>query len=349
MHQEDYFKYTEVFKLESGSTLPGFQLHYTTFGTLNEARDNVIWVCHALTANSNFLDWWEGLFGKGRLYDPDKHFVVCANMLGSCYGSTGPLSINPKTQKPFYHDFPPLTNRDMVKAFDLLRQALGIEQIHTLIGGSLGGQHALEWAIMEPDRMKHLIQLCSNAQHSPWGIAFNESQRMAIAQDPTWTNEEDEAGLQGMATARSIALLSYRHYRTYQKTQRETTNDKTDGYKASSYQKYQGEKLVRRFNAFSYWILSKVMDSHNVARGRESMQAALAQVKARALFLGVSTDILFPVSEQQFLAAHVKEAQLAIIDSEYGHDGFLIETSSLTDEIRHFYEKVKRKPAITNF
>ncbi|WPP52375.1 homoserine O-acetyltransferase MetX [Catalinimonas niigatensis] len=349
MHKEDKFHYTEIFKLESGKTLPGFQLHYTTFGTLNEARDNVIWVCHALTANSNFLDWWEGLFGKERLYDPDKHFVICANMLGSCYGSTGPLSINPENKKPYYHDFPQLTNRDMVRAFDLLRQALGIAHIHTLIGGSLGGQHALEWAIMQPERIKHLIQLCSNAQHSPWGIAFNESQRMSIAQDPSWQKDEAEAGMQGMATARSIALLSYRHYRTYQKTQSETSNEKLDHYKASSYQQYQGEKLVRRFNAFSYWVLSKTMDSHNVARERGSMKAALSQVKARSLFLGVSTDILFPVSEQQFLAEHVANAQLCIIDSDYGHDGFLIEISTLTDKIMRFYEKAKLKPAITDF
>ena len=237
----------------------------------------------------------------------------------------------------------------MVRAFDLLRQELGIAQIHTLIGGSLGGQHALEWAIMQPDCIRHLIQLCSNAQHSPWGIAFNESQRMAIAQDPSWEKNEADAGLLGMATARSIALLSYRHYCTYQKTQSEASNDKLDGYKASSYQKYQGEKLVRRFNAFSYWILSKAMDSHNVARGRESMKVALAQVKARSLFLGVSTDILFPVSEQRFLAEHVTDAQLTIIDSDYGHDGFLIEISSLTDQIKRFYEKARLKPAITDF
>lgn len=348
MHKEAYFYYADTFKLESGKTLPGFQLHYTTFGKLNETQDNVIWVCHALTANSNFLDWWEGLFGKGRLYDPDKYFIICANMLGSCYGSTGPLSVNPETKKPFYHDFPQLNNRDMVRAFDLLRQDLGITQIHTVIGGSLGGQHALEWAIMQPDRIRHMIQLCSNAQHSPWGVAFNESQRMAIVQDPTWLKDEPEAGLRGMATARSIALLSYRHYRTYQKTQSETSNDKVDRYKASSYQQYQGEKLVRRFNAFSYWVLSKAMDSHNVARGRESMKAALTQVKAHSLILGVSTDILFPVSEQQFLAEHVKGAQLSVIDSDYGHDGFLIEIPSLTDEIRHFYEKARLKPAITN-
>ncbi|MDF9798116.1 homoserine O-acetyltransferase [Catalinimonas alkaloidigena] len=349
MQREDNFIYEEQFMLESGESLPGFQLRYTTFGQLNEAKDNVIWVCHALTANANFLDWWEGLFGKGRLYDPEKYFIICANMLGSCYGSTGPLSINPASRKPYFHDFPLLSNRDMVKAFDLLRQSLGIDRIHTVIGGSLGGQHALEWAVMEPDRITHMVQLCSNAQHSPWGIAFNESQRMAIEQDPTWTNKDANAGMHGLATARSIALLSYRHYNTYQKTQSETTNGKVNHFKASSYQRYQGDKLVRRFNAYSYWLLSKAMDSHNVARGRAGMDEVLANVKAQSLFLGVSTDILFPVSEQQFLSDRVANAQLAIIDSDYGHDGFLIEIPSLTREIRRFYEKARPKPAFTDY
>ncbi|MFP4096189.1 MAG: homoserine O-acetyltransferase [Cyclobacteriaceae bacterium] len=337
MHKTEDYYYSDTFELESGTSLPGFQLRFSTYGKLNEARDNVIWVCHALTANANFLDWWGGLFGKDRLYNPDDYFVVCANMLGSCYGSTGPLSVNPKTGQPFYHTFPLLTNRDIVRAFDLLRQHLEIEKIHTLIGGSLGGQHALEWAIMQPERIRHLIQLCSNAQHSPWGIAFNESQRMAIANDPSWQESHPEAGLQGMRTARSIALLSYRHYTTYQKTQAEITESRLDNYRASSYQQYQGDKLARRFNAFSYWTLSKAMDSHHVGRDRGGVMVALQSIRAKALFIGVSTDILFPVSEQRLLAAHVKGAELSVIDSDYGHDGFLIEVEALKQEISRFY------------
>jgi homoserine O-acetyltransferase len=344
MHKTDDFHYKHHFELESGEYLPGFQLRFTTYGKLNSARDNVIWVCHALTANAHFMDWWNGLFGKDRLYDPDEYFVVCANMPGSCYGSTGPLSVNPETGDPYYHNFPQLTNRDVVRAFDLLRQHLRIERIHTVIGGSLGGQHALEWAIMQPERIAHLIQLCSNARHSPWGIAFNESQRMAIANDPSWSEEHAGAGLQGMRTARSIALLSYRHYRTYEQTQSETTDDKLDRFRASSYQQYQGDKLARRFNAFSYWVLSKAMDSHHVGRGRGSIRNALERIKAKALFIGVSTDMLFPVNEQAFLAEHVAGATLSVIDSQYGHDGFLIEIDALKREISAFYEKVDCSP-----
>ena len=340
MVEEHTFSYPDTFSLESGGTLSGFQLHYTTYGTLNSERNNVVWVCHALTANAQVLDWWAGLFGPDKLYDPKHYFVVCANMLGSCYGSTGPLSENPRTGQPFYHDFPLLTNRDIVRSFDQLRQHLGLSQIHTLIGGSMGGQQALEWTIMCPDLVKNLVQIASNAQHSPWGIAFNESQRMAIQYDTTWTEKSPTAGLNGMRTARSIALLSYRHYRTYERTQQETVTDKMDHFRAASYQQYQGEKLARRFNAFTYWILSKAMDSHHVGRGRGSCEEALRTVQAHSLFIGVDTDVLFPPVEQEYLAQHVPGAQKTTISSNYGHDGFLIEVEALTQSIDRFYQRL---------
>ncbi len=322
--------------MEAGGTLPGFQLHYSTYGTLNPTRSNVIWVCHALTANAEPQDWWAGLFGTGKLYDPARHFVVCANMLGSCYGSTGPLSVDPRTNEPFFHDFPVLTNRDIVRSFDLLRQHLGIEQIHTLIGGSLGGQQALEWAIMQPGVVQRLVQVASNARHSPWGIAFNESQRLAIEHDASWAERSPAAGLDGMRTARSIALLSYRHYRTYAATQQDPSDEKIDDFRAASYQRYQGEKLARRFNAFSYWALSKAMDSHHVGRGRGSVASVLRSVKTRCLFIGIDTDGLFPPDEQRLLAQQVPQAQTVILTSTYGHDGFLVEIDQLTQAIRDF-------------
>jgi homoserine O-acetyltransferase/O-succinyltransferase len=335
------FLYKEVFPLESGEYLPGFELFYTTYGELNKNRDNVIWVCHALTGNSDFTSWWPGLFGKGKIFDPEKHLIICANMLGSCYGSTGPLSIDPRTRKPYYHNFPELTNRDIVRSFDILRSHLNIDKIHTLTGGSLGGQHSLEWSIMYPERMGNLIHIASNAQHSPWGIAFNESQRMAIQQDITWELSTDKAGINGMKVARSIALLSYRHYHTYAKTQTEPDNEGVGNYRASSYQRYQGEKLAKRFNAFSYWVLSEVMDSHNVGRDRGSIQASLQLIQANCLIIGVTSDILFPLSEQEFVHKNIPGSSYAIIDSEYGHDGFLIETEALEKCIGQFYAKLK--------
>lgn len=337
MKHQDYFYFNQPYALESGGQLPGFQLHYTTLGTLNESGTNVIWVCHALTGNSDVTEWWADLFGEGKLYDPNYYFIVCANMLGSCYGSTGPLSMNPRTQTPYYHSFPVLTNRDIVGAFDLLREHLGVASVHTLIGSSLGGQQVLEWSVQQPRLFENIIVIASNALHSPWGIAFNETQRMAIEQDSTWRLNIDEAGREGMKTARAVALLSYRHYRTYLQTQSEENDEKTDRFKAASYQQYQGEKLSKRFNAYTYWYLSKAMDSHNVGRNRGGIPAALEKVEANAFLLGITSDLLFPPAEQQFIAKHISNSQFEVIDSSYGHDGFLLEFNHLRSSIRAFY------------
>ncbi|WP_299820685.1 homoserine O-acetyltransferase [uncultured Pontibacter sp.] len=338
MPEHHTYHYQKQFRLESGATLPGFQLAYTTYGRLNSQKDNVVWVCHALTGSSDFTDWWGELFGPGKVYDPADWFIVCANTLGGCYGSTGPLSVNPNTLKPYFHDFPQLTNRDIVSSFDLLRQELGLEQVHTLLGGSLGGQQALEWALLQPDVFKKLIHVASNARHSPWGIAFNESQRMAIRQDPSWASYSETAGQEGLKTARAIAMLSYRHYNTYEQTQQEPGNSITDNFRAATYQVYQGEKLVSRFNAYTYWQLSKAMDSHNVGRGRGGVEKALQRLKAKALFVGVDTDILFPVQEQQWLHEQVPDSYFYLIKSDYGHDGFLVECDQLAQAITLFYE-----------
>jgi homoserine O-acetyltransferase len=330
------FHYEADFQLENGKLLPGFQLAYQTFGQLSPEKDNVLWVCHALTANSDVADWWPGMVGPGALFDTDRYFIICANMLGSCYGSTNALSLNPQTQQPYYHDFPLLTNRDIVRAFDLLRQDLAIEKIRMVIGGSLGGQQCLEWAIMQPEVFEKLVPIATNARHSPWGIAFNESQRMAIAADASWPEKHPEAGLEGMRAARSIALLSYRNYRTYWNTQLEPELGEFENYRASSYQQYQGDKLKKRFHAFAYWTLSKAMDSQNLGRGRGSIEAALGQITAETLVVGLPTDWLFPIEEQRFLQRHIPGARIAEIGSQYGHDGFLIEVEQLTDKIGQF-------------
>lgn len=328
------------FSLESGITLPALEIGYHIYGKLNAARDNVVWVCHALTGNSDAAVWWDGLIGKGRLFDPEEYCIICANMLGSCYGSSGASSINPSTGTPYFRLFPQVTVRDMVRAHILLRKELGIEKIHVGLGGSMGGQQLLEWAIQEPTVFEAIIPMATNAKHSPWGIAFNESQRLALEADATFFEDRLDAGLAGLKAARSIGILSYRNYETFGKTQSETTDEKVDGYRASSYQSYQGEKLTRRFNAHSYWQLSKAMDSHNVGRGRGSLEEALAQIQARTLVVGISTDILFPPEEQRFLAAHIPEAEYVEITSPYGHDGFLIEFAALTDILQEFLHGV---------
>lgn len=330
------FLYETSFQLENGSSLPTFELGYSVAGKLNEAKDNVVWICHALTANTDPQDWWTGVVGKGYLFDPDKHFIVCANMLGSCYGSTNALSINPLTQKPYYHTFPMLTNRDMVNAFDLLREHLGIKRVKWACGGSMGGQHLIEWCILKPEVFENIFLIATNAVHSAWGIAFNEAQRMAIQADSTWQTDTAEAGRQGMGVARAMALLSYRNYAVYQRTQTEPSNQNFDDFKAISYQHHQAEKLQKRFHAYSYWTLSKGMDSQNVGRGRAGIAEALACIRAKAYIISISSDILFPTSEQQFLAKYIPQASYFEIDSDLGHDGFLVEASKIQDILKPY-------------
>ena len=335
------FIYKQGFNLENGGKLEGFQLEYVTKGRLNHAKDNVVWVCHPLTAGANFSEWWNGWVEQ--VYDPQEYFIICANVLGGCYGSTGPLSPCLRSGREYYHAFPQITIRDMVKAFSLLKAHIGIKEINTLIGASMGGQQALEWGIMEAATIRNLVLIATNAVHSPWGIAFNESQRMAIALDPTWQLNYPDAGIQGLKTARAMAMLSYRNYDCYAHCQPEAGDEKLDGYKASSYQKYQGEKLAKRFNAYTYWHLSKAMDSHNVGRGRDGIKAALRKIQAQVTIVGIRSDILFPIPEQRLLAMHINKARYVEIDSIYGHDGFLMETDQLNFALNNKHiRKVKQ-------
>lgn len=331
------YTHSAPFVLESGAVLSELLINYSTFGAINGDGSNVIWICHALTANSNPSVWWSELVGEGKFYDPEHYFIICANVIGSCYGSSGPLTLT-TTSEPAYYQFPQVTIRDMVKAHELLRAYLNIENIHTCIGGSVGGQQAMEWAIMQPQLIQHLIVLCTNAFHSPWGIACNEAQRMALCCDPTFYANSPDAGKNGMKAARAMALLTYRNYHTYCATQQEQDIEKLDDYAASSYQKYQGEKLEKRFNAHAYWLLSKAMDSHHVGRGRGGAELALAQIFSKTLVVGITSDILFPVSEQEYLAKYIPNANFVEIESLYGHDGFLIETEKIEFALTNFYK-----------
>lgn len=335
-----YFNYCSPFPLESGAQLPGFTLAYHTFGRLNDRKDNVVWVVHALTGSSNPMEWWPGIVGPGKVIDPAKHFIVCANCLGSPYGSTSPLSMDPDSGKPYYHRFPLITVRDMAASYDLLRTHLGLSSVRLLTGASMGGQQAIEWSVMSPEVFDYQLLIATNARHSPWGIAFNESQRLAIEADHTWRSDSADAGLAGMLAARAVALLSYRSPAGYNKTQTDDT-DRIDDFRVQSYQRYQGEKLVQRFNAFSYWTLSKAMDSHNVGRGRTGIEVALSRVRARTTVLSIETDILFPPEEQQLLHRFIPNSRLDVIHSDLGHDGFLTEDTKVTQVIRNVMADIK--------
>lgn len=330
---------SQPFPLEQGGVLPALEIGYKTWGRLNPAGDNVVWVCHALTANADVEEWWPGMFGTGKLLDPSQNFIVCANILGSCYGTTGPLSINPETGKPYYRDFPGITFRDVIAAHELLRKHLRIRKIRMIIGGSIGGYQALEYSIEHPQLIENLVFLASSARTSPWAIAFNQSQRLAIEADPTYFEDTPDGGKEGLRSARSIALLSYRNDRIYNETQREATDEIVDTFRASSYQNYQGDKLVNRFNAYSYHLLTRLTDTHNVGRGRGGIEQALARIEARVLSIGISTDLLYPVYEQKYVAQNVRNGSYCEIDSLYGHDGFLTESGKLTENIMNFFMK----------
>jgi len=339
------FNYTNTFTLESGETLPGFHLAYTTHGKLNASKDNVVWIFHALTANSNPVEWWPGLVGDGKFFDPAKYFIICVNKPGSPYGSISPLSKNPVSNQPYYDKFPVFTIRDMVRSYQQLKEYIGIKKVFAGLGGSTGGMQLLEWAIEEPELFEHLIPIATNAVLSPWGIAFNASQRMAIEADSTWQDHHQDAGHKGLAAARSIALLSYRHYNGYAITQR---RDKAFiplngdvNYAADNYQRYQGLKLVNRFNALCYYRLSQSMDSHDVGRNRNGAEAALKTIKAKTLVIGITSDVLYPISEQEFLQKTIPEAQLLSIYSDYGHDGFLLEYEKIESALQLFIDGKK--------
>lgn len=329
------FLSTEPFELECGATLPQLEIGYHTFGTYSPVRNNVVWVCHALTANSDPSDWWSGLVGQDKFFNPDDWFIVCANIIGSCYGSSGASSINPETNEQYGNSFPLVTIRDMVAAHELLREELGIETISLVIGGSLGGQQALEWAVSCPERIQSIAVLATNARHSPWGIAFNTSQRFALEADATLWENKPNAGAEGLRAARSIAMLSYRNYATFSSTQPDCGTS-LQHFKAESYLRYQGEKLIRRFSPQAYWTLTKAMDSHNLSRGRTSVEDVLGSITARCLVIGISTDILFPPEEQRFIAGHIPNAEYREISSPYGHDGFLIEFKQLQTILEEF-------------
>ena len=327
------------FELESGDTIKGLTIAYHTYGHLNAAKNNVVWICHALTANSNAKDWWGSLCEENRFLNHSDYYFVCPNILGSCYGTTGPLSINPITNQPYYSTFPSITIRDMVKAHQALAKHLGVDTIKILMGGSMGGYQALEWATEEPNRIQKMILLCTGARESAWGIAIHTAQRMAIEADPTWKDHSANAGRNGLMAARAIGMLTYRNYEQFVLQQTEDDVNKTDDFKASSYMHYQGEKLANRFHAYAYWVLTKAMDSHNVGRNRGGIDLALARIQAKTLLIGISTDQLCPPQEQAQLAELIPSCQYHVIASEMGHDGFLTEGEKIDQAIQLFLQQ----------
>lgn len=343
MDKNKYFYHNGPFITETGEEIPELKIAYQSWGKLNENADNVIWVCHAYTANADAQDWWPGMIGPGLLMDTDRYFVICANVIGSCYGTTGPLDQNPKTGKPWMRQFPKITVRDLVQAHEILRKGIGIKKIEMIIGGSIGAFQALEYSIMFPQIIENMVFIASSAFASPWNIAFNETQRMAIKADPTYFDDNPDGGKNGLRAARAMALISYRNAKAYNSTQADSMPSLNGNYKAISYQNYQGDKLIKRYNAYSYVVMSHLFDSHNIGRNRGKVEEVLAQINTKTLLIALDTDQLFPPDEQEFMLKHMPNSRLITVTTDFGHDGFLIESKQITKHVNSF---LPSKPVI---
>jgi homoserine O-acetyltransferase len=344
----------EPFVLENGESLSSVTLHYAIYGRLNEQRDNAILVCHALSGSARVADWWNDLFDE--VFDLEKHCVIGINILGSCYGSTGPTAINPKTNRRYGAGFPIVTIRDIVRANVKLLDHLGVEKIKAVIGGSIGGQQALQFVVDFPERVENAIVIGA-APLSAFGLALNHLQRWAIHNDAAWHEGPTEPHTQpvsGLALARSIAMLSYKSSELFEerfnrkpnRTGENPLRSLNERYDVAGYLDYQGTNFTRRFDANSYLIITKAMDTFDVARSYASEKEALSRIRAKVLLVGISSDWLFPAKDIQALAEKIDDARYEELFSSHGHDGFLAETNELIRIIRPFIEEASEKNVV---
>ncbi|KAI9226746.1 MAG: Alpha/Beta hydrolase protein [Piptocephalis tieghemiana] len=330
--------------LESGKIISPCPVVYASWGKLNEAKDNVILVCHAFSGSSNVSHWWGAILGDGKALDPSNYFIICINVLGSPYGTASPLTPSfAKGGRPYGPDFPLTTIRDDVRLQRRLLDYLGITKLHTVIGGSMGGMVALEWAVMhgESGYVHRLLPISTSGRLSAWAVGWNEIQRRIITSDPLFLEghyPEDRPPTQGLATARMSALLTYRSHQSVQdRFQRKQQPGKSGIFSIQSYLEYQGDKFLSRFDANCYIALTHKLDSHDVAHGRpRPYEAILGSITCPTLVIGIPSDVLFPLSEQQELSYHLPNATLCLVTSSDGHDGFFIEDSQVNDLIHSF-------------
>jgi homoserine O-acetyltransferase len=327
--------------LESGTELPQVTVAYRTWGSLDADGSNAVLVCHALTGSADADQWWPGLIGPGHALDPTRDFIVCSNVLGGCYGSTGATSFSPFTGTRYGGGFPRVTVRDLVQVQAQLLDVLGVEALSLVLGGSLGGMQALEWAAMYPAKVRAVAALSVGARQSAWCIGLSEAQRHAIYSDARWRGgsyDPLDPPTGGLAAARMMAMCSYRHPDEFAaRFGRETDGD--DRFQVQNYLRHQGEKFVRRFDANCYVTLTRVMDSHDLGRDRGGTEMALAGIKVPALIVGSSSDVLYVPEEQRELAAKLPRAELAWLDSPHGHDAFLIDTDQLGVLLKKFRQR----------
>lgn len=331
--------------LELGGKLKAVRVAYRTWGSLAPQGDNAVVVCHALTGSADVDRWWAKMFGPGQALDPERDFVVCSNILGSCYGTTGPTSPDPETGHPYLGAFPHVTIRDMVAVQGELARLLGIRRVRMVIGGSLGGMQALEWALLFPQMVETIVPIASPARHSPWAIGLSEAQRQTIFADPRWREgryDPEDPPAQGLAAARMMAMCTYRSRESFE--QRFGRRPQTaDLFAVESYLRYQGQALVDRFDAATYVELSRAMDTHDVSRGRGELEEVLRGVQQPALVVSIPSDVLYLPDEQRELAEHLPRGRLAHLESPHGHDAFLIEVERLSAMVAEF----RGRPAVS--
>lgn len=340
-----YFSVGEL-PLESGQRLDEVTVAYRSWGNVANATHRAVLICHALTGSADVESWWPGLIGPDGAFDPARDYIVCSNILGGCYGTTGPVSRRPGSNRRYRADFPRISVRDMVHLQRRLLEHLGVQQLELVTGPSLGGMQALEWALLYPDRVRSIVPIGVGGKHSAWCIGMSEAQRAAIYADADWNGgyySDDRPPRKGLAAARMMAVCSYRSWSSFQC--RFGREECAEGeYQVQSYLRHQGQKINDRFDANSYVRLTQAMNDFDLSRGRGNYIDVLESIRQKALVVSVSSDILYPAHEQALLAKHLPDARYEILDSDYGHDGFLVQTGELSKLISEF-----RRSADTSF
>lgn len=359
--------------LENSQVLGPVRIAYETYGRLNDSRDNVVWICHALTGDSHVAGyyhaddekpgWWEFMVGPGKGIDTNKYFVVCSNVLGSCQGSTGPGSINPGTGQPYGLDLPVLTLGDMITAQKALLDHLGIRKITAVVGGSVGGMQVLEWCVRYPGLIRAAIPIATTTRHSALAIAFNEVARQAIMADPNWNQGDYYSGKRpdlGLAVARMIGHITYLSDESMRTKFGRRLQDKSDfsynfdaDFQVESYLRYQGKKFVERFDANSFLYITKAADYYDMGRehGSGSVVDAFGKSRARYLVISFTSDWLYPTYQSREMVKAMKKSGLEVsfceIEAGWGHDAFLLPSSKLSTMIKGFLHNVLSEHAGT--
>lgn len=339
------------FRLEYGSSLPWLDLAWRSWGRLDADGGNAVLICHALTGDAHADDWWAPLFGPGRALDPARDFIVCANTLGSCYGSSGPCSRGPDG-RDWGAWFPAVTIRDQVRAQRLLLQHLGVKRLRLVVGGSLGGLQALEWAFEEDIDVAAIASIAASGRHSAWCLAWSEAQRLALRADPKFRDGHyppEDPPRAGLAAARAIAMATYRSAASLERRLGRRDGQAIFGARAKSpgdyavrgWLRHHGEALVQRFDANAYLRLIDAMDSHDLGRGRGGTPAALARVRQPVLVVSIPSDALYVPADQQALVDALPDGRLAVLDSMHGHDGFLIDAARLEPLLHGFRQQLE--------